>query len=125
MSSPGQFRGIHNGGWKKGYLSYDYKRSEYLIVNSQGSWPVLLESVGQYTGINDMNGKEIYEGDIVTGKNSRVGFIEYEEGSILCCNFYRITGEKEVNNVIFHQEFGSQLEVIGDRHATPELLENE
>ena len=124
MSSPGQFRGIHNGGWKKGYLSYDYKRSEYLIVNSQGSWPVLLESVGQYTGLKDKNGVEIYEGDIIRGyvHNPTKKFIVVFRATKYNCGFVATEiGKDSFYCHLWYEGF----EVIGDIHTTPELLENE
>lgn len=58
----GNYRGIHNGGWKKGFLSYNFKTNEYEIVNSQGVWPVIESSVGQSTGMEDKEGVEIYAG---------------------------------------------------------------
>ena len=62
MSEHRKYRGKHNGGWKKGFLSYNFKTNEYEIVNSQGVWPVIPESVGQSTGIEDY---DIWEGDII------------------------------------------------------------
>ena len=65
------YRGMHNGGWKYGYHSYDLMRNEDVIVNSQGSWPVIPETVGQQVGRQDKHKTEIYDGDkMQSGKYS-------------------------------------------------------
>ena len=61
-----KYRGKHNGGWKNGYLSFNFETGEHEIVNSQGVWPVISDSVGMWTGKNDEDGREIFHGDIVS-----------------------------------------------------------
>ena len=84
---------------------------------------VMLE---QYTGLKDKNGKEIYDGDKIKYKNS----MEYGEGTVEDCRGGIVIwwdGDKSSTDTIMSMlwYFGcsEELEVIGNIHENPELLE--
>ena len=103
----------------KSFFSEDY---QYFIKNEHlQETSVDEDTIGQYTGSKDKNGKEIYEGDIVkvfTNKEWRIGKIIYEHSGFTI----DVANNKEL-------EYGRTsiieklVEVIGNIYDNPELLE--
>lgn len=111
--------------WVYGYFCKDY--ANYYIVSLDGTdtWNIDPESVGQFTGLTDKNGKEIYEGDIYLCNGKKAEIVFYN--GCFCvkagANFSPLNFdcEEDYSDIIV-DDFVSTIEIIGNVHENPELL---
>lgn len=130
------FRGKQkdNGKWIDGLLGYcnfnhGVEKAIYVATEMGSITPYRIkqETVGQYTGLTDKNGKKIFEGDIVKEKdcvhNGEVEIygnkwvIYFKDGVFFGC-------WKNCGATFFIKSLGD-IEIIGNIHDNPELLEVE
>lgn len=123
------FRGkrTDNGEWIEGLVArYNPKFDCANIVDDFESLvPVKTETVGQYTGLTDKNGKNIFEGDIVKHYN-HCDIKEYSEdiGRVFyyteTCRFLRTS--KLFPDDCPEIYSSCEYEVIGNIYDNPELI---
>lgn len=121
------FRGkrVDNGEWVYGYyvVLKGAKSTYHYILTGEMTFglnyeehEIIPETVGQYTGLVDKNGRRIFEGDIVKWFSKKYTVV-YKDG--------RFIGEEE--HFIGVDEYGfinlyGEVEVIGNIHDNKELL---
>ena len=146
------FRGksVKDGEWFTGQLlhfkSPVSKRELNIVVegcefDDSNEWfnigrraKVVPETIGQYTGFTDKNGKKIFEGDMIKPFDDEIDkmVVEFRQGQFLLCSYgergymAEYGWEESGNYGCFEAEplssYGDYIEVIGNIHDNPELL---
>ena len=136
------FRGkMDNGEWMYGSFCMDALEQFNGLCGIDGfirlydkgkgkmqTYEVDRETVGQYTGLMDKNGKRIFEGDIVAQN-----WYDYDEprddsfGKVVFCEYDCSFSVMDVNKDGFMPlgrcgSYHWEVEVIGNIHDNPELL---
>lgn len=135
-----KFRGkrLDNSGWLYGYLREIWGESESNFViapakrfeacgyTDMDEDYVDSDTIGQFTGLHDKNGKEIYEGDILKWdkyETSKHFQIEYNHGGFgywYYGEFYLLGGNPNFSFKPFNKD--KDFKVIGNIYDNPELL---
>lgn len=122
-----KFRGkrLDNGEWVYGFLTcYAEKVAAIQHWNKKGhltGYGTDPESVGQWTGLVDRHGKEIYEGDIViletVSRHRSLGCVRWTDFAR-----YEFWHLRQDQGFQLGQRF-DETEIIGNIHDNPELME--
>ena len=116
-----KFRGKYgNNPWLYGSL-VTKNRNNNGIQERNSSVAILVDggSIGQYTGMNDSMGKEIYEGDIVrtSDNDDELAVVEWDDEDLR----FTVTHGNVVNG-LGEGYYSREVEVIGNMYDNPELL---
>ena len=127
-----KFRGkrLDNGEWVYGYPCYIdneptiitgyVKQVDGSLFHCNTFYFVILETIGQYTGLKDKNGKEIYEDDLVAVAD----YTNWE-------GLYKVAWDNDGSMYVIEDAYGDREKlcefeeylVKGNIHDNPELLE--
>ena len=133
-----KFRGkrIDNGKWVYGDLFQPLGHYP-IIINTEPDnkgkvanirTGVQKETVGQFTGLTDKNGNEIYEGDILCWSDDKDRtfpmVVEYRHGAfgiVFTRNYFKSIADNP--NFTFNPlDTDVDVEIIGNIHDNPELI---
>jgi len=137
-------KGKYDGIWKYGslerFMPDRLDLANYFILSetaAPNATSVIPETVGQFTGLTDKNGKKIFEGDIVkthyanAPKSDFIETVVFHNGKF--CAFHENNGCKQWAILydgtphlrIDKSVYMDSVEVIGNIHDNPELLKGD
>lgn len=121
--SEADFR-FHAGSVTVRYLSEQFYEGGGEI-HSRDRWEDCDVEVMQFTGLIDKNGKEVYEGDVVTMRSYNYSHLDYQKWEVkyfpqgMMFEFHCLSKPNQLSQNILGYH---SIEVIGNTYETPNLL---
>lgn len=107
------------------------KGNSYIYpIGGHSAYEVKPETIGQYTGMLDGNGQEIFEGDVMRIPETEfnieiIGVVEFNKGSYIVRSFFSGTHSSLAWAVRERLSGERRGVVIGNIHDDPELIKEE
>lgn len=128
------FRAKCSGVWRYGnyvhldkkpiHYCYNDEYRDFIVVNGvygENHYPITdLKTLGQYTGLKDKNGKEIFDGDVVIIGEKLKAKVIYYDGAFRMQSEFSPTPIDTTDMGYMMREFS--VRVIGNIHDNPELI---
>lgn len=121
---------FNSGGWVYGVPIKDYE-GDWQLCTDCTKITVLPETIGEYTGLTDKNGKKIFEGDVLRIKGLDYDYnlnFDYTTTFFLVYHEFCVAVQSNIFDFLpvgFAYEtwhnMGYEVEVIGNIHDNPEL----
>lgn len=118
------FRGYSTAERKWIYGDLSHTTDKIVHISNENCFiRVNPETVGQYTGLTDKNGKKIFEGDMLAFSD-RLTYVHWHEycGCWDCSYIKSIDGKKTSHEERNPNRWRVAAEIIGNIHDNPELL---
>ena len=131
---------VYDGEWIEGCLIH--QGDHYLILQDESKLhpmdvpyiddfgridgradPVVPESVGQYTGMSDKNGKMVFEGDILEFSDRLVSVFWHAHLGCWDSNFLKYTNQNNGREDMSPCRWEYRAEVVGTVFENADLLE--
>ena len=131
--TPSQDEHFDDGQWVEGYYIC-FNGKEHRIYSGYAEtdcgdyyadwFNVRPETVGQYTGLTDKNGKKVFEGDLLEWIDRIVAVVWFDFNAQFDSKFIRYCNDKIVTNFKgIEPSDWHECKVIGNVFDNPELLE--
>lgn len=129
----------HYGGWVYGSLintgkfccilepedsdryDYPYLDADLGVIDGEAI-PIDFSTIGQYTGLNDMNGKKIFEGDILEFSDRLVVVFWHAHLGCWDSKFLKFTNKEKSRDDMSPLNWDYKSKIVGNIHDNPELF---